>query len=108
MSFDSIVRNIFKEKPCKKCESKDSPKLLCNLVNSAKEPLDARNSFKNNNKKIKFILFLLNTVPFNGQDYEKQKRPGTSDHSSGYKTSSKKGFAQYGGLYATSQIKEFS
>ena len=26
-------------------------------------------------------FFLLNPVPFNGQDYEKQKGPGTSDKS---------------------------
>ena len=66
------------------------PNCFVILVNSAKEPLAARNSFKNNNKKINFIFFLLNSVPFNGQDYEKQKGPGTRDHSSGYKTSSEK------------------
>ena len=40
----------------------------------------------------KLILFFLsNPVPFNGQRYQKQKRPGTSDHHSlGYKTSSEK------------------
>ena len=27
------------------------------------------------------ILFLLNPVPFNGQSYQKQKGPGTSNHS---------------------------
>ena len=27
------------------------------------------------------LLFLLNPVPFNGQSYQKQKRPGTSDQS---------------------------
>ena len=30
-------------------------------------------------KKVNFI-FLLNPVPFNGQKYQKQKVPGTSDH----------------------------
>ena len=31
-------------------------------------------------KSLKLTLFfLLNPVPFNGQCYEKQKRPGTSD-----------------------------
>ena len=29
-------------------------------------------------KKVNFF-FLLNPVPFNGQSYQKQKRPGTSD-----------------------------
>ena len=45
-------------------------------------------------KKVKNLtLFILsNPVPFNGQDYEKQTGPGTSDPSlfSGYKTSSEK------------------
>ena len=27
------------------------------------------------------LFFLSNSVPFNGQDYEKQKEPGTSDQS---------------------------
>ena len=27
------------------------------------------------------LLFLANQVPFNGQSYQKQKRPGTSDQS---------------------------
>ena len=31
-------------------------------------------------QKVNFIFFS-NPVPFNGQSYQKQKRPGTSDHS---------------------------
>ena len=31
-------------------------------------------------KKVNFI-FLSNPVPFNGQNYQKQKEPGTSDQS---------------------------
>ena len=39
------------------------------------------------------LIFLSNPVPFNGQSYQKQKGPGTSElnsHSSGYETSSQK------------------
>ena len=36
------------------------------------------------------LFFLLNPAPFNGQSYQKQKGPETSDHSSGYETSSQK------------------
>ena len=37
------------------------------------------------------LFFLSNPVPFNGQSYQNQKGPGTSDQSlSGYKTSSEK------------------
>ena len=32
-------------------------------------------------KKVNFLFFLLNPVPFNGQEYEKQKGPGSSDWS---------------------------
>ena len=32
-------------------------------------------------KKVIFIFLLSNPNPFNGQDYEKQKEPGTSDQS---------------------------
>ena len=57
------------------------------LVNNPKQPLHARNSFKN---KIGFnqkpsrkltLSFLLNPVPFNGQSYQKQKGPRASDQS---------------------------
>ena len=37
------------------------------------------------------LVFLSNPVPFNGQGYQKQKGPGTSNQSLlGYKTSSQK------------------
>ena len=37
------------------------------------------------------LFFLINPVPFNEQNYQKQNGPGTSDQfSSGYKTSSEK------------------
>ena len=52
------------------------------------KPSYARNSFKNKilkedyQKALKFILFFLsNQVPFNGQSYQKQKSPGTSEQS---------------------------
>ena len=32
-------------------------------------------------KKVIFIFLLSNAIPFNGQDHEKQKEPGTSDQS---------------------------
>ena len=56
------------------------------LINNQKQPLHAKNSFKNKIfckeiiKKVKFIFFL-NPAPFNGQSYQKQKGPGTSDQS---------------------------
>ena len=45
--------------------------LLIILVNDPKQPLHARNYFKSNS----------NPVPFNRQDYQKQKETGTSDQS---------------------------
>ena len=30
-------------------------------------------------KSLKKVTFLLNPVPFNGQNYQKQKEPGTND-----------------------------
>ena len=47
------------------------------LVNNPKQPLHARNYFKN--KIFLTLFFLLNPVPFNGQSYQKQKAHGTSD-----------------------------
>ena len=32
-------------------------------------------------KKVNFLFFLSNPVPFNEKDFEKQKGPGTRDHS---------------------------
>ena len=59
------------------------------LVNDPKQPLHARNSFKNDILKEdyqkalkKLILFFLSSpVPFSRQNYQKQKGPRTSDHS---------------------------
>ena len=58
------------------------------LVNNPKQPLHARNSFKNilkrdyqNPLKKLTLFFLSNPVPFNEQSYQKQKGPGTSDQS---------------------------
>ena len=57
------------------------------LVSNPKQPLHARNIFKNKmfwkriikkSKKLT-LFFLLNSVPVNGQNYQKQKRPGTID-----------------------------
>ena len=58
------------------------------LVNNPKQSLHAKISFKNklflkrglskSLKKVNFI-FALNPVSFNGQSYQKQKGPGTSD-----------------------------
>ena len=65
-----------------------APVPFFNLVNNPKQPLHARNSFKNKifliedyQKSFKklTLFFLLNPVPFNGQCYQKQKGPGTSD-----------------------------
>ena len=35
--------------------------------------------FERLSKSLKKVTFLLNPVPFNGQNYQKQKEPGTSD-----------------------------
>ena len=58
------------------------------LVNNPTQPLHARNYFKKSDilkedyqkasKKLT-LFFLLNPIPFNGQSYQKQKGPGTSD-----------------------------
>ena len=59
------------------------------LVSNPKQPLHARNSFKNKIfwkgiiyhktwKKLT-LFFLSNPVPFNEQSYQKQKGPGTGD-----------------------------
>ena len=64
------------------------PDQLLILVNNLRQPLHVRNSFRTKiflkriikmpYKKIT-LLFLSNPFPFNGQDYQKQKGPGTSD-----------------------------
>ena len=64
------------------------PDLFSILVNNPKQPLHARDSFKNKMSwkritKMPFkswlYFFLSNPVLFNGQDFEKQKGPWTSD-----------------------------
>ena len=64
-----------------------SPFLI--LVNNPKQPLHARNSFeiryfeRGLSKALKklTLFFLSNLDPFNGQNYKKQKGPGTTDQS---------------------------
>ena len=60
------------------------------FVNNPKQPLHERNYFlkkdilkEDYQKALKrlILFFLLNPVPFNGQDDEKQKGAGTSDQS---------------------------
>ena len=75
------------EKSCKNVHQKLVPDSVFILVNNPKQPLHARNSFKNKILKEEFqkplkksaLFFLSNPVPFNGQSYQKQKGPGTSD-----------------------------
>ena len=78
------------------------PDLFLILVNKPKQPLHARNSFKNNIfwkkdyqealKKLT-LFFLLNPVAFNGQSYEnKRSLELVTSWSSGYETSSEKFF----------------
>ena len=65
------------------------PDLFLTLVNNSKKPLHVGDSFKRyfqrglskSLKKLIPFFFLSNPVPFNGQSYLKQKRPGTSDQS---------------------------
>ena len=75
------------EKSGTKCAPKASPRPFF-LANISKQPLHARNYFKNILKedyqkafKKSIFFFLPNPVPFNGQRYQKQKGPGTSDQS---------------------------
>ena len=69
------------EKVCKKSARKTSP-ICTSLVNSPKQPVDVRDFWKKvvlkeTLKKVT-LFFPLHPVPFYEQDYEKQKRPGTS------------------------------
>ena len=62
------------EKSCRKCTPKDRSRPLFNFGNNPKQPLNARNSFKNKTflkedyqkafKKL-ILFFLLSPVPFN-------------------------------------------
>ena len=78
------------EKSCRKCAPKLVPDFFLILVNNPKQPLHRRNSFKiryferrlsKSLKKKPTPIFLPNPVPFDGQSYQKQKGPGTSDQS---------------------------
>ena len=63
------------------------PDLFIILVNNLKQPLHAQNYFKSkifwedSQKTLKKVtsFYLLNPVPFNRQNYQNQKGPGTSD-----------------------------
>ena len=75
------------EKSYRKYAPKLVPDPFLILVNNPKQPLHARNSFKNKifwKRIIKVfkkltLFFLSNSVPSNGQSYQKQKEPGTSE-----------------------------
>ena len=83
------IKNIFIEKSCRKYAAKARGLLFIILVNNPKQPLRARNYskvryFKRRlSKSLKKVssFFLLNPVPFNGQNNQKQKETGTSDQS---------------------------
>ena len=75
---------------CRKCAPKASARLLFNFGKKTKKAIACKNLFlkqdilkKDYQKTLKkfTLFFLLNPVPFDGQNYEKQKRPGTSDQS---------------------------
>ena len=51
------------------------------LANNPKQSLHVRNSFENEISWKLTLLFLSNPVPVNGQNYQKQKGPWTSDQS---------------------------
>ena len=65
------------------------PDLFIILVNNPKQPLHARKSFKSNILKEEYqkalkkvtLFSLSNPVPFNRQNYQRQKGPGTNDQS---------------------------
>ena len=77
------------KKSYRKCVPKASPGPLFYYGKQPKQPLHARNYFKNIfiskgglSKPLKLTFFsLLNPVLFNGQTHQKQKGPGTSDQS---------------------------
>ena len=50
------MRSIFMERSCRKCAPKASPRPLLILVNNPKQSLHARNSFRNKNVFISYIL----------------------------------------------------
>ena len=86
LSIDREMGNIFMNKSCRKWTSKASPGPLFNFAKYPKQPFHARSSFKNKILKLDYqkafkkltLFFLSNTIPFNGQCYQKQKWSGTS------------------------------
>ena len=79
--------NTFMGKSCRKCVQKASPRPFLTLVNNShcmqKIRLKIRYFERGLAKTFKklTLFFLSNPVPFNGQSYQKQKGPGTSDQS---------------------------
>ena len=66
------IRNILWKIHAENVLQKLVPDLFLILVNNPKQPLHARNLT---------LCILSNPVPFNGQSYQKQYGPGTSDQS---------------------------
>ena len=94
------------------------PESFSILVNNPKQPLHARNSFKNkifwkgiikNLWKVNFIFFS-NPVPFNGKSYIKNKKglELVTSRSSGYETRHKNLFISYQISYQLLVIKLLS
>ena len=86
---------------CRKSAQKTSPRSLSNFGKQPKIAIAYKEFFKKryiervSSKSIKklTLFFLSNSVPFNGQDYEKQKcLELVTSHSVGYKISSEKLF----------------
>ena len=86
--MENQIKNIFIKNHAENVKQKLVSDLFVILVNNPKQALHARNYFKSKiflkedyqkaSKKVTY--FLLSTpVPFNRQNYQKQKGPGTSD-----------------------------
>ena len=80
------IKNIFVEKSCKKCAAKVSPRPLYNFSKYITQNRDwmqeilLKENYQKPLKKVT-LFFLSNPAPFNRQNYQKQKGPGTSDQS---------------------------
>ena len=75
------IRKIFIKSHAKNVHQKLASDPFFILVNNLKQPLHARNSFKDILEEYYKKPFLLKPVPANGKHYGKQKRPRTSDSS---------------------------
>ena len=75
------IRKIFIESRAKNVHQKLASDPFLILVNNLKQPLHARNSFKDILEEDYKKPFLLKPVPANGKHYGKQKGPQTSDSS---------------------------